>query len=113
MEVVERLGHLREVLDDVVERQARFAFVVEQLLQVGAVDQFMTTTYAVPSSVNRSPRTIGSPGCGVMRHQQPRFGEQVVAVGVRDVDLQGDEPVVDGVECLDDRRAPADADGAQ
>ncbi len=76
--------------------------------------QFMTTHVAIALLGEEVAPDDGQPRVRIDAHQQPGLGEELVAVVVGHwVDLQGDEAVVDPVERLEHRCAPALADGAQ
>ena len=114
MEVIERLGRLRQVLDDVLERETRGPVGVEEVLQVGAVDPVHDHHVLAPVIGEQVAAHDRESGMRRHRHQQSGLGQQGVAVGCAGgIDLERHEPVVDRVEGLHDRRAVARADRAQ
>ena len=107
MQVVERVGDLRQVVDHVLEREPRVALLLEHLLEVRAVDPVHDHHVAGAVMGEEVAPHHRQPRVRLDAHEQPGLGEELVPVHVGDrVHLERDQPVVHLVERLEHRRAP-------
>jgi hypothetical protein len=105
VQVIERFGHLAEVVDHLFEWQPRITFVLQDLLEVGTVDPVHDDDVAGPVLGEEVAADHRQRGVRGDRHQQSRLRQQRVSVLPTDrVDLQCDQPVVQVVDRLEHRR---------